>query len=325
MAEVTRRAVLTGLSACAVAPSLAQTAWPNRLITMVVGFPAGGPTDVVARIVARGLSQRLGQQVMVDNRPGATGTTAAAQVARAQADGYTLLAIPATYAASAALFRKLPYHSVDDFTAISTTVEFPYVVVTHAEHPVRTVADLVAAAKSASRSGPLTYGTSGVGSLQHLAMEHFARVANIKLQHVPFRGGAPAITELLGKRIDFIAEPPAALVELVRNGQLRAVAVTGGKRFFSLPEAPTVAESGFPGFVITGWQGLLAPANIPDPVLRRLHAVLADVLKEPATIEEPRKLGNDPVPMSPGEFKSRLAAEVETWTKVIAEANIERI
>src|SRR5262249_9531024 len=199
-----------------------------------------------------------------------------------------------------------------------------YVVVTHAGHRVRSLSDLVAAAKSAAQSAPLTYGTSGVGSLQHLAMEHFARVANVKLQHVPFRGGAPAITELLGKRIDFVAEPPAALVELVRNGQLHAVAVTGGKRFFSLPETPTVGESGFRDFVVTGWHGLVAPANIPEPVLRRLHASLTEVLNEPGTIADLRKLGNEPLVMSPGDFGARLAAEIEIWAKVVAEANIER-
>src|SRR5262249_61375646 len=142
-----------------------------------------------------------------------------------------------------------------------------YVVVTHAGHRVRSLSDLVAAAKSAAQSAPLTYGTSGVGSLQHLAMEHFARVANVKLQHVPFRGGAPAITELLGKRIDFVAEPPSALVDLVRGGQLHAVAVTGGQRFFILSGTPPIAEGGFHAFVVRGGQGDLAPAHASRPGL----------------------------------------------------------
>src|SRR5712692_3909804 len=323
MTELTRRAVVSGPSAYAAMPVFAETAWPTRPITLVIGFPAGGPLDVVSRILAQGLSRRLGHQVVVENRPGATGTTAAGQVARAQPDGYTLLAIPATYAASAALFRKLSFRPVEDFSVISMTTEFPYVLVTYADHPVRTLHDLISSART--RSGPLTYGTSGVGSLQHLAMEHFANIARIKLQHIPFRGGAPAITELLGKRIDFVLDQPTALVDFIRDGRLRALAVTGGQRFFSLPDTPTISEAGFPGYAVTGWQGLVAPAGLPAPVLNRLHTELTGVLAEPAIVEQLKALGNDARPTTPGEFQTRLVAEIETWTKVIAAAHIERI
>ncbi len=193
MTDMSRRAVLGGLSAFAATPVSAYLAWPNRPITLVVGFPAGGPLDVVSRIIAQGLSRRLAQQVVVENRPAATGTVAAAQTARAQPDGYTVMAIPATFAASAALFRKLSYRPIEDFSMIGMTTEFPYVLATYPDHRVRTTADLVSTARS--RSDTLTYGTSGVGSLQHLAVELFASKANITLQHIPFRGGAPAITE----------------------------------------------------------------------------------------------------------------------------------
>jgi tripartite-type tricarboxylate transporter receptor subunit TctC len=232
MTESTRRAVVSGLFAFAAMPVLAETAWPTRPITLVIGFPAGGPLDVVSRIIAQGLSRRLGQQVVVENRPGATGTIAAGQIARAQPDGYTLLAIPATYAASAALFRKLSYRPIEDFSMISMTTEFPYVLATYSDHPIRTMAGLTSAARS--QSGPLTYGTSGVGSLQHLSVELFADMAHIKLQHIPFRGGAPAITELLGKRIDLVLDQPTALIDFIRDGRFRALAVTGGKRVFQL-------------------------------------------------------------------------------------------
>jgi tripartite-type tricarboxylate transporter receptor subunit TctC len=323
MTNMTRRVVLGGLSAFAAMPVFAHTEWPNRPITLVVGFPAGGPLDVVSRIIAQGLSKRLGQQVVVENRPAATGTMAAGQTARAQPNGYTLMAIPATFAASAALLRKLSYRPIEDFSMISMTTEFPYVLVTYADHPVRTTADLISAAWS--QNDPLSYGTSGVGSLQHLAVELFANMANIKLQHIPFRGGAPAITELLGKRIDFVLDQPTALAEFIRDGRLRALAVTGGSRFFSLSDTPTISECGFPGYAVTGWQGLVAPASLPIPVLNRLHAELTDVLAEPAIVEQLRKLGNNPKPTTPGEFRVRLIAEIETWTKVIAAANIERI
>jgi tripartite-type tricarboxylate transporter receptor subunit TctC len=300
----------------------AQT-YPSRPITLVVGFPAGGPLDVVSRLLAQALSTRLGQQVVVENRTGATGTTAAGQVARAEPDGYTLMAIPATFAASAALFRKLSFRPVDDFTTISMTAEFPYVMVTYSDHSIRTMADLIGAARS--QKAPLTYGTSGVGSLQHLAVEHFANLANIKLQHIPYRGGAPAITELLGKRIDLVLDQPTALVDFIRDGRLRALAVTGGRRFFSLPDTPTISEAGFSGFDVSGWQGVVAPKKLPAPVLSRLHSELTGVLAEPAIVEKLKTLGNEPNPTSSGEFKARLAAEIERWTKVIATANVERI
>jgi tripartite-type tricarboxylate transporter receptor subunit TctC len=323
MTSLTRRVVLTGLSAFAAAPTLGQATWPNRPITLLIGFPPGGPTDVVMRIVAQGLSMRLGQPVVVMNKPGATGTLAAAQVARAEPDGYTLLAIPATYAASAALFRTLPFRPVDDFTPVSIAVEFPYVFTTYAEHSVQTIPDLISAARASNT--PLTYGTSGVGSLQHLAVEQFAKITNIKLQHIPFRGGAAAITDLLGNRIDFVAEPPASLLEFIRDGRLRAVAVTSAKRFFSLPNVPTVSESGLPGYDVTGWQGVLGPAKLPDSVMRRLHGALSNTLADQTIIDRLRAVGSDPKAIPPEEFKSLLASEIETWSKVIAAANVERI
>jgi tripartite-type tricarboxylate transporter receptor subunit TctC len=323
MIAITRRAALGGLSGLIAAPLFAQPVWPTRPITLVVGFPAGGPVDTVSRIIGESLSERLGQQVVIENKPGATGTIAAAQVAHAAPDGYTLTMLPGTFAASAAMFRKLSYHPVNDFSWISTIAEFPYLLVTYSEHPCGTIADLVKNAKSASN--PLQFGTSGVGSVQHLSGELLASMANIKLQHVPYRGGAPAITDLLGKRLDFVIDQPTALMQFIRDGRLRALAVTSEHRFFGLPEVPTISEAGFSGYGVTSWQGLAAPAGLAPTISGRLNTELAGILADPPLVEKLRALGNEPKASNGDAFRARVASDVEIWTKVVSDANIERI
>ncbi|MET0924639.1 MAG: tripartite tricarboxylate transporter substrate-binding protein [Xanthobacteraceae bacterium] len=262
---VTRRAALTGLAALAAGPARAQPGWPARAITLVHGLAPGGPSDIIARILAEGLARRLGQQVVVDARPGAGGRVAAGQIARAAPDGYTLMTIPSGHAVSAALYKNLPYRTIDDFSMISLLTEYPFVVVTHADHPIRTLADLISTARS--RPAPLLFGSAGNGSLQHLAGELLAKTVNATFQHVPYRGSAQAITDLLAKRIDFIVDSPTAELEFIRAGQVRALAVTGASRFFSLPEIPTTAEAGIPGYTFSSWQGLVAPAGLPAAVV----------------------------------------------------------
>jgi tripartite-type tricarboxylate transporter receptor subunit TctC len=290
---------------------------------LVHGFPPGGPVDIVARILGDALTQRLGQHVVVEAKPGASGTTAAGQVARAAADGHTLMAVPATYSGTAAMYRKLPYRPIEDFSLISTTVEYPFVLVTHAASSIRSLASLVGAA--ASQNVPLQYGTAGVGTIQHLAMELFARLARLNLQHVPYRGGAPAITDLLGKRLDLLLDPPTALIPHITSGALRALAVTAEGRFFSLPDVPTMSEQGFRGFAVTAYQGLAAPAGVPSTIIERLNRETAAVLGDSSVAKRLREVGNNPRPSSPDEFKNLLATDIARWTKLIADANIERI
>lgn len=320
---VTRRAALAGLAALAAGPARAQPGWPARAITLVHGLAPGGPSDIIARIIAEGLARRLGQQVVVDARPGAGGRVAAGQIARTAPDGYTLMTIPSGHAVSAALYKNLPYRTIDDFSMISLLTEYPFVVVTHADHPIRTLADLISTAKS--RPTPLLFGSAGNGSLQHLAGELLAKTVDATFQHVPYRGSAQAITDLLAKRIDFIVDSPTAELEFIRAGQVRALAVTGASRFFSLPEIPTTAEAGIPGYTFTSWQGLVAPAGLLAAVVDRLNAEIAGLLAEPAVAERIRMVGNDPSPSSPDAFRARIAADIDKWTKVVDAAKIERI
>ena len=322
MVALTRRAVVAGLSAFGAMPAVAQSGWPNRPITMVHGLPPGGSVDGIVRIISEALSTRLGQPVVVDARPGAGATLAATQVARAAPDGYTLLGIPSGHAVSAAMYRKLGYRPVEDFSYISTVTEYPFVLVTHPEHPAKTLKDLVAVARS--RKEPLLYGGPN-GTLQHLSVELFGRVADIRVQLVPYRGSPQAVADLLGKRLDFMLDPPTAHLEAIKGGQLRALATTGAARFFALPDVPTVAEQGIKDFVIGSWQGVIGPAGLPDDIVKRLNKEIAAVLAEPAVAARLKTLGNDPKASTPEEFRSRVAADIDNWTKGIAAANIERI
>ena len=226
---------------------------------LIHGFPPGGPVDVLSRILAEPLGRPLGQTVIVEPKPGAAGTTAGGFVARAVPDGYTLMAVPGTFTGTAAMFRSLPYNPAEDFTFISSTAEYPLVVITHPASEIRSLADIAKVARA--RGKPLLFGTAGNGSIMHLTMELFAQKANIRLEHIPYKGGMPAITDLLGKRIDLVIDPPTALVPFVKDNRLRALAVTGAQRFFSLPDVPTLVESGFPGLVVNSYQGLAAPAR----------------------------------------------------------------
>jgi tripartite-type tricarboxylate transporter receptor subunit TctC len=323
MTRLTRRAVVGGLAGLTVSRAYAESNWPARTITIIHGFPAGGPSDVVARLIADGLSRALGVAVIVDIHTGASGTSAAAQIARAAPDGYTLGVIPSGHATAAATFAKLPYRSIDDFTMITMATEYPYVMVVNSTTGIKSVAEFLTMARA--RTTPLLYGTPGTGSGPHLAIELFALETKIKVQHIPYRGSAPAVMELVGGRLDFMMDPPATLMEFIRSGKLHALAVSGPTHYFALPDVPTVAESGLPGFNATAWQGLIAPAGLPAPILTRLNTETVRLLKDPVVDAKLRTFGNEPAPCSPEEFKKRLAADIDKWTKLADEIHFERI
>jgi tripartite-type tricarboxylate transporter receptor subunit TctC len=325
--HLTRRAAIGVIGSLAALPTpgaLAQTSWPTRTITIVHGYPAGGPSDLIARILAEGLTKALGQSVIVEARPGASGTLAAAQVARAAPDGYTLMVIPSGHASVAATFAHLPYRSVDDFTTISLVSEYPYLMCTNAASGIKTVAALLQAAKTRKKT-PLLYGSPGIGSGPQLAIELFALKTGVKFQHVPFHGSAPASAELLAGRLDFMMDPPATLIEFVRSGRLNALAVSSAKRYFALPKVPTIAESGVPGFGVSAWQGLVAPAGLPEPIVRRLNAEVVHLVNAPATIERLHTFGNEAAPSTPEQFKKRLVDDITLWSALAEEIHFEKI
>ena len=324
LAALTRRTMLAGLAAAAtLRPERAFAAWPERNISMIHGLTAGGGVDVSARVIAEGLSRKLGQQIVVEPKPGAAGTLAAAQTARATPDGYLLQWIPSGYAVSAASYKSLPYRPIDDFTIIGQAIEFPFVMVTYPEHTIRNIPDLIRTAKS--RPEPLLCGVPGAGTPQHLLTEYFMRLAGIKIQVVPFRGGNQALTDLLGKRLDFLIDPPIALIGQIKSGALHAIGVTGDKRYQPLPNVGSIAEAGFPGFSVTSWMGMCGPANLPQTITSRLNADINALIAEPAVVEKIHALGSEPKGGTPDDFKALIAKDIARWTKVIADAGIERI
>jgi len=295
--------------------------YPTRSITIVVPFPAGGATDVVARIVAKGLSDRIGQSVVIDNRPGANGAIGSAFVAKAHADGYTLVMGGVnTHAMNDGLVKPRPYDSAKDFAPIALTAAIPIAFVVHPSLQVTSLGELVALARS--RPGQLSYGSSGVGGPHHLAMELFKSAANIDLIHVPYKGGAPQLNDLIGGHIliGSIGLPPA--FEHIKAGKLRALALTDAARSTLMPDLPTVAELGFPGFAVSYWMGLLAPANTPRDVIDRLHAETTAVVKAPSTREALAQQGAEIMTSSSDEFKTLVEQEIDKWSKVIQHAGI---
>jgi len=322
MAALTRRALTGGLVGLAVTKARAAQ-WPARTIVIIHGYPPSGPSDIVARIIADGLSKALGQSVIVESRPGASGTLAAAQVARAAPDGHTLMVIPSGHPAVAATFARLPFRAVADFTMITLASTYPYVMAVPSATGINSVAELVNLGRT--RATPLTYGTPGTGSGPHLAIELLALQTKMRVQQVPFRGSAPAATELLAGRLDFMMDPPASMMPFIRDGRLRALAISSADHYFALPDTPTLADAGIPGFDVTGWQGLIAPAGLPEPIVGRLNREVRRILQEPATVEKLHAFGNEPRPSSPEEFKTRIESDIAKWAGVVDQIHFEKI
>ena len=311
-----RRSLLTGLAVLPAAPALAQPRWaPDRPVRVVVPFAAGGSTDVTARLVATALAERLGQPVVIENRPGAGGNVAAEHVARSAPDGYTLfMATSGIVAANQALYRSLPFDALRDFAPITQVAFVPNLLVVNPGVPANTMAELVALARA--RPGQINYGSAGSGTSQHIAGALFAARANLELQHVPYRGGAPAVTDLVAGRIQMIFSPLVEVIAQVRANQLRPLAITTARRSALLPEIPTVAET-VPGFEVALWNSLLAPAGTPPAAIARISEEAAAALRTPELRARLAEQGSEPVGSTPAEFAAFIRAEIPKWTEMV--------
>jgi len=303
---------LTGL---AVSKPAAAQAYPTKPIRMLVAQTTGGNADFVARLYAQRLGERLGQQFVVDNRPGAAGIIATEIVARAAPDGYTVLLVPTSHGINPGLYGKLPYDPQRDLTPISLLAISSAVVTVTPQLPVKNVADLIAYAKA--RPGKLHFGSSGMASATHLAGELFNYMAGVSIVHVVYKGAPLALTDLAAGRIELMFASPPSVIGLLRNNQLRAIATTGTRRSILLPDLPTVNESGLPGYENTIWQALVAPARLPPAILGRLHKEIAEIARLPEMRERLATGGSEPIGSTPQELAAHIAAEIARWTKVI--------
>jgi tripartite-type tricarboxylate transporter receptor subunit TctC len=295
--------------------------YPERPIHLIVPFPPGGVADIIARPIAERLSSSLGQPVVVEDRGGATGTIGASYVAHAAPDGYTLLlGTTNEIAMSPTLFKSLPYDPTKAFAPVTPVAVFPNVLVVGMDVPVKTLADLVALARA--KPNTLSFASAGVGSTNHLTAEIFQREADIAIQHVPYRGGGPALADVFGGHVTAMFATLPSAIALIDGGKLRALAVTGLRRLEVLPGVPTGKESGLPGLVVTTWNGVLAPAGTPPQVIERLHKALAAAVADPALKQNFGALGAETELISPQQFATRIQSDFDRWSRVIKQAGI---
>jgi tripartite-type tricarboxylate transporter receptor subunit TctC len=299
----------------------AEPAYPTKPIRIIVGFPPAGAADIFARMVGQKLTDAWGQTVVIDNRPGAGSTIGSEIAANAVPDGHTLMVVSASYATSAGLYEKrIKYHPIDSFIPITLIGSNPNLLVAHPSAPVKSVRELIAAAKAAP--GKFTMGSAGTGSITHLAGELFAHMAGIKFTNVPYKGGGPNMTALLGGEIQLtVASIPASLGSL-KAGRVKALGVTSARRSPALPDVPAIAEAGVPGYEALNWYGILSPAGVPKPIIAKLYGEMSAILRMPDIVEALAKQGADPGGGPPEEFRKFLQVEIAKWSQVIKAAGV---
>jgi tripartite-type tricarboxylate transporter receptor subunit TctC len=321
---LTRRRMAGICAAAAFAPAVIGRAraqgWPNRHVRLMVPFPAGGGTDVVARILANRLSEIWGQQMVIENKGGAGSNLGAEAVARADPDGYTILIGALPMAVNRFLYRSLGYDPLIDFAPVTMICHFPNFLVVPNSSPAKSVPELIAHGKA--NSGKLTFASSGIGTSPHLSGELFKRMAGFEMAHVPYRGVAPALNDVIPGRVDMMFNTAAGVLQQVRSGQLRGLAVSSAQRFSTAMEFPPVADT-LPGFDVTSWYAFFVPIKTPADVIRKIHADTVTVLAEPAIKARLVQVGVEVVASTPGELDARLRAETEQWGPIIKAAGIK--
>ena len=311
------------LAALALVPTLAAAqAFPGKPIKIIVPYSPGGTTDLLARLVAQKMRERLGQSVVVDNKPGANGMIGSVMVAKAPPDGYTLgIASPGSHAANASLYKDISYDTVKDFTPITLGVSAPMLLVVHPSLGVNSVKELIAAAKA--KPGEISYASGGSGSSQHLAMEQFKMMAGIDMTHVPYKGSAASYPDLIGGSVKAEIDVVPTALPPVKGGRLKVLATGSAKRLAMLPDVPTIAEAGVPGYESSSWYGFVAPAKLPKDILDKLHAEIVRALKQPDVVEKLTNAGVIVVAGTPQEFAAHIRTEMDKSAKVIKAANIK--
>lgn len=295
--------------------------YPSKSIRFILPFPPGGGTDTLARILGAKLSDGLGQQLILDNRPGAGSNIGAEMAAKAPADGYTLLMANIAHSINMTLYRKLNYHIVKDFNAVSLLASAPNIVVVHPSIPAKSMKELVALARA--RPGALDYASSGAGSSAHLAAVLMLEMTKTRMNHIPYKGGGPAVIALLSGEVSIGFATTPSVIGHIKAGKLRALAVTGANRLPAAPELPTVSEAGVPGYEMSGWYGILVPVGTPIEIITRLHAESVKALRLKDVTERLAAVGFEPVGNSPAEFAAVVTSEVEKWSRIVKAAGMQ--
>ena len=295
--------------------SFAAEKYPSKPVKIIVGFAAAGPVDNLSRIIARRLSERLGQPFVIDNRPGASSMIGAQFVANSEPDGYTLLMVASTHAINPSLYNKIAFNTEKDFMPISLVAENPFVLVVPQKLKINSLAQLISVAKNESK--PINYASAGIGGLPHLAAELFKLESGIDANHIPYKGAAPASTDLLAGHVSFMINNMQSALPYVKDGRLRALAVTSPERLSVLPNVPTFKELGFKGLQISGWYGLLAPAGVPVEIVQILNSQIAQILKDKDVVAEIRADGAEVKGSSSKEFSDRIHDEIIKWSKIV--------
>ncbi len=315
-----RFAIISGFSVgvlTAGSLSIAQTnsAFPNQSIRMLVPYAPGGPTDITARVVAAEMSKTIGQSIVIDNRPGASGMIGSEMVTKAAPDGYTLLANASIHVINPSVYSDMRFDAIKDFTPITLLAQVPLVLVVPANSPIKSVKDLVQFAKA--NPGKVNFGSAGSASAQHLAGESFKIAAGIQMQHIPYKGSAPALTDLAGGQLQLMFDSMPSATPMINSGKLRPIAVTTTTRAKARPDLPTIAESGFPGFDISTWYAYWAPKGTPADIVEKLAASAAQALKNPEVIAKYEAMGAEPVGSSPAQFAVFVESEAKKWNDIV--------